>query len=102
MIGDEPPPKRRLRAGAVHKATKAELADLGVDPKANAAAATALRLATEIDSAPDAKSVAAVSRELRQAMQTVRALAPPKERGDKVDELNARREREGRGVRRGA
>ncbi|MFG2589061.1 hypothetical protein [Streptomyces sp. NPDC048438] len=91
MFDDQPTPKRRLRAGAVNKATKGELADLGVDPATNAAAATALRLATEIDSAQDAKSVAAVSRELRQAMQVVRGMADPKERGDKVDELNARR-----------
>ncbi|MBK3556291.1 hypothetical protein JHN55_07025 [Streptomyces sp. MBT56] len=92
MFDDEPPPpRRRLRAGAVHKATKTELADLGVDPKANASAATALRLASEVDSSTDAKATAAVSRELRQAMQTVRALAPPKERGDKIDQLAARR-----------
>ena len=91
MSPDGETPKRRLRAGAVHRATRAELADLGVDPRTNALAAAALRLATEIDSAQDPKSAAAVSRELRQAMQTVRAIVPPKERGDKVDELTRRR-----------
>lgn len=91
MSPDGEPPKRRLRAGSVHKATRAELADLGVDPKTNALAAAALRLATEIDSAQDPKSTAAVSRELRQAMQAVRGLAPPKERGDKIDDLERRR-----------
>ena len=74
----------------MHKATKGEIADLGIDPTTNAAAATALRLATEVDSAQDAKSVSAVSRELRQAMATVRGMATPQNRGGTVDELAAR------------
>ncbi|MEU5111701.1 hypothetical protein AB0G64_09395 [Streptomyces longwoodensis] len=86
-------PKRRLRRGAVAAATTAELAELGVDPTANAQAAAALRLAVELDSAPDPKAAAGVARELRQAMAVVRAAAPPKERGDKVDELTRRREK---------
>ncbi|MGW0599949.1 hypothetical protein ACWD11_22735 [Streptomyces sp. NPDC002776] len=85
-------PKRRLRRGAVAKATTAELAELGVDPAANAQAAAALRLAAELDSAPDPKAAATAARELRQAMAVVRAAAPPRERGDKVDEIAARRE----------
>lgn len=89
----EDAPKRRLRRGAVAKATTAELEDLGVDPTVNAQAAAALRLAAEMDSAPDGKSAATAARELRQAMAVVRAAAPPKERGDRVDEITARRER---------
>lgn len=84
-MGDAP--KRRLRRGAVAAATTAELTELGVDPAVNAQAAAALRLAAELDSAPDPKAAATAARELRQAMQVVRAAAPPKERGDKVDKL---------------
>lgn len=84
---------RRIRAGAVAKATKAELDDLGVSPTANASAAAAMRLAKIMDSTPDPKGVAATARELRQAMHTVRGLAPPKDRGDIVDELASRRPR---------
>lgn len=87
----DPPKQRRRRKGDVHKATLAELTDLGIDPAASAAGAAALRLAVELDSAADAKESAAAARELRQAMAVARALALPKEVGDKVDELAARR-----------
>ncbi|MFF9215618.1 hypothetical protein [Streptomyces viridosporus] len=90
---DDAPKRRSLRAGAVTKATKAELADLGVSPESNASAAAAIRLSKELDSATDPKEAAAAARELRQCMHTVRALAPPKDRGDKIDELAARRPR---------
>ncbi|WP_329338575.1 hypothetical protein OG866_27060 [Streptomyces sp. NBC_00663] len=85
-------PKRRLRRGAIANATTAQLAELGVDPASHALAATALRLAAEVDSAPDPKAAATAARELRQAMAVVVAAAPPKERGDRVDEIAARRE----------
>lgn len=88
-MGDAP--KRRLRRGAVAAATTAELEDLGVDPTVNAQAAAALRLAAELDSAPDGKAAATAARELRQAMAVVRAAAPPKERGDRIDQLAERR-----------
>lgn len=86
------PPKRRRRRGDVHKATAAELQDLGLDPARSAAAAAALRLATELDSAIDPKEAAAAARELRQAMAVVRGLATPQEEGDAVDDLTARRD----------
>jgi hypothetical protein len=95
MLGGNALPPRRLRAGAVTTATRAELDHLGVDPAGNAAAAAALRLAKELDSARDAREVAPAARELRQAMTVVRGLAPVKERGDKIDELNARRRARG-------
>lgn len=87
------PGAKRVRAGAVAKATKAELDDLGVSPESNSAAAAAMRLAKIMDSTPDPKEIAAAARELRQAMHTARGLAPPKDRGDKIDELAARRPR---------
>ncbi|MEW2567642.1 hypothetical protein [Streptomyces sp. NPDC047070] len=90
---DDKPKRRNLRAGDVTKATRSELADLGVSPDANASAAAAVRLAKELDSAHDPKEAASAARELRQAMHTVRSLAPPRERGDKIDELSARRPR---------
>lgn len=90
-MGDTP--KRRLRRGAIAKATTAQLEDLGIDPATNALATTALRLAAEVDSATDPKSAATAARELRMAMAVVVAAAPPKERGDKIDELTARRAR---------
>ncbi|KND29923.1 hypothetical protein [Streptomyces stelliscabiei] len=83
--------KRRVRRGKVATATAAEIKDLGIDATASAPAATALRLATLIDSTSDAKETAAAARELRQAMQVVRALAPPKDAGDRIDQLAARR-----------
>lgn len=87
---DDDEPRRRLRKGAVTKATAAELADLGIDPTTNTAAAAAIRLATELDSAKDVKGAATAARELRQAMATVRGMATPRERGGAVDELAAR------------
>ncbi|MFI8531071.1 hypothetical protein ACIGMX_12560 [Streptomyces aquilus] len=84
-------PKRRLRRGAVAKATSAQITALGIDPAEHALAAAALRLAAEVDSAPDPKAAATAARELRQAMAVVVAAAPPKERGDKVDKLLAGR-----------
>ncbi|MEU1275326.1 hypothetical protein [Streptomyces sp. NPDC005799] len=87
------PGAKRVRAGAVAKATKTELDDLGVSPEKNASAAASMRLAKIMDSSVDSKEVAAAARELRQAMHTVRALAPPKNRGDIVDELASRRPR---------
>ncbi|MEH0547299.1 hypothetical protein QA802_30700 [Streptomyces sp. B21-105] len=90
-MGDAP--KRRLRRGAVAAATTAQLEALGVDPAAHALAAAALRLAAEVDSASDSKAAATAARELRQALAVVVAAAPPKERGDRVDEIAKRRER---------
>jgi hypothetical protein len=90
---DGEPKRRAVRAGAVAKATKQELSELGVSPESNASAAAAMRLAKIMDSAQDPKDVASAARELRQAMHTVRGLAPPRERGDKIDELAARRPR---------
>ncbi|MEV8245025.1 hypothetical protein AB0R01_14785 [Streptomyces rochei] len=89
MKGDAP--KRRLRRGAIAAATTAQLEDLGVDPASSALAAAALRLAAEIDSSQDAKAAATATRELRQAMAVVVAAAPPKERGDRIDQLAERR-----------
>ncbi|WP_432124051.1 hypothetical protein [Streptomyces sp. C10-9-1] len=74
----------------MYKATAAELADLGINPEANATGAAALRLATELDAARDSKEAAAAARELRQAMAAVRGMAAPRETGDRVDELAAR------------
>ncbi|GGZ53185.1 hypothetical protein GCM10010328_30000 [Streptomyces rubiginosohelvolus] len=91
MFGKDSSPPRKLRKGSVCRATESELAALGIDPASNAAAAAAVRLAKELDSARDAKEVAPAARELRQAMTVVRAMAPVQERGDKVDELLARR-----------
>lgn len=87
----EPKPERRLRRGAVARATIAELSDLGVSPNGNAAAAAAVRLATEMDSAADSREASAAGRELRQAMAVVRGMATPKPAGDRVDEVADRR-----------
>jgi hypothetical protein len=90
-MGDTP--KRRLRRGAVAAATTAQLDELGVDPAGHALAAAALRLAAEIDSASDPRAAATAARELRQALAVVVAAAPPREQGDKIDEIAARRAR---------
>lgn len=85
------PPKRRRRRGDVHRATAAELEELGIDPARSSAGAAALRLATELDSSIDPKEAAVAARELRQVMATARGLATPREEGDIVDDLAARR-----------
>ncbi|MFB6626502.1 MULTISPECIES: hypothetical protein [unclassified Streptomyces] len=82
-----------LSGGVVTAATIAELSDLGVRPDANASAAAAIQLARLLDAAVDAKDAASAARELRQAMHTVRGMAPPKSKGDKIDELESRRSR---------
>ncbi|NUP19865.1 MAG: hypothetical protein HOZ81_28055 [Streptomyces sp.] len=91
--------KRRLRKGAVAKAASAQISALGIDPTEHALAAAALRLAAEVDSAPDPKAAATAARELRQAMAVVVAAAPPKDVGDRIDRLaQKRRERLSRTV----
>lgn len=89
----EAKPPRRLRRGKVAAATIAELGVLGVSPNGNAAAAAAVRLATELDSAADSREAAAAGRELRQAMAVVRGLAKPAAIGDPADEIAERRRR---------
>ncbi|MFJ8140643.1 hypothetical protein [Streptomyces sp. NPDC096013] len=89
---DDAPKRRTLRAGAVTKATLAQLVDLGVKPEDNAQAAAAVRLAKELDCAPDPKAAAAAARELRMAMTVVVAAAPSKETGDRYDRLAAKRQ----------
>lgn len=95
----EPKPQRRLRRGPVARATIAELGELGVSPNISAAAAAAVRLATELDSAADSREAAAAGRELRQAMAVVRGVAKPKGLGDKADELAGRRDQRLRDLR---
>ncbi|MFD9047676.1 hypothetical protein [Streptomyces zaomyceticus] len=90
---DDEPDAFSPTSGAVTAATTAELSELGVSPELNASAAAAIHLARLLDSAVDAKDAASAARELRQAMHTVRGMAPPKSKGDKIDELESRRSR---------
>lgn len=88
MADDSP---RRLRRGAVHKATAAELAGLGLDPQESGLAQTALRLATELDCAATTRDAAAVGRELRAVLADIHKAAPAPQEEDAVDELAAQR-----------
>lgn len=70
---------------------RAELDELSAYQTSPGLAAVALELAKAFDSTDAPTSKAVVARELAALMKTVRALAPVKAEGDKLDDLSARR-----------
>jgi hypothetical protein len=81
----------RQGSGEVRKAVTR---DLKVMPgvKDSALAASALALADEMDSPNNsATSKSMCAKELRETMATLRGLAPPAEKPDRLDDLSARR-----------
>jgi len=83
-----------LPENLVRLAVETELAELPDDLRACATAAAALRLADSIDLGPISfRFQAGLVSELRECMTELRAKAPAKVEGDKVDDLLARRAR---------
>lgn len=78
---------------SVVEATKRDLAELG-DLADSALAASALALARELDDdSNSATSKSMCARALKETLDRLRELAPPKREADGVDELKAERER---------
>jgi hypothetical protein len=69
----------------------AELEELNAHQTTPGLAAVAIELARAFDGTDAPTSRAVVARELAALMKTVRALAPVKAEGDKLDDLSARR-----------
>jgi hypothetical protein len=83
-----------LPENLVRKAVETELEGFPADLRASATAAAALRLADSIDLGPISfRFQAGLVSELRECMTELRAKAPAKVEGDKVDDLLARRAR---------
>ncbi len=77
---------------SVEDAVERELKSFG-DLRESTLAASALALAREIDAAGNsATSKSMCARELRETLDRLRALAPPVEAQDDLDELSSRRE----------
>jgi hypothetical protein len=82
----------------VRGSLEAELRALRVDIAGSALAAAALELASQLDDPGVAASAkAACARSLREVTDRLRELVPPVPKGDKVDEITARRKSRGRG-----
>jgi hypothetical protein len=78
----------------VESAVRRDLEQLGkrdADLAISALAANALQLAREMDSKTSATSKSMCARALNETLEKLRALAPPEEKPDAVDELLARR-----------
>lgn len=91
-----PPAVQQLPAGPgpVAQAVERDLASYPDALARGAIAATALRLAFELDSGiVMGRDAAGHAREIRLAMQALRELAPVADSGDQTDEIRARRER---------
>jgi outer membrane lipopolysaccharide assembly protein LptE/RlpB len=84
-VADEP-------YGRIQKATRAQLRATGVSVQNNALAATAVALASLMDSEPGARDAAAVARELRATVTELTKGAAPAGARSSLDELRARRE----------
>lgn len=78
----------------VEAAVLRDVAELGELPAGSAAiVASAVALARELDEKNSATSKSMCARALREAMDRLRELAPPKQRADALDDLKARRDR---------
>lgn len=77
---------------SVETAVTSDIELLGPKAAETALAATALALARELDGNNSATSKSMVAKALIDTMRELRALAPPKQEGDGVDEIAARRD----------
>lgn len=79
--------------GAMERAVRADVARMDEQDQRGSVAASALLLARLLDTpgAVPPDRVAPVVRELRATREEIRALAPPESKGDRLDELAARR-----------
>lgn len=92
-IAAPPPRPRRRRKGPIEQAVGRDLALLPADLRRGGIATSALRLARELDSMiVVGRDAAGHAREIRQCLMTLREISPGEKKGDKTDELGARRE----------
>lgn len=78
-------------AVSVEAGVQAELELLQVTSVSPGLCAAVLELARQLDQAEGAGNAASAAREVRALMSDLRELAPAREIGDALDELNARR-----------
>jgi hypothetical protein len=84
----------RQKLGPVEAGVAKDLKALPADLRGSGLAASALALARELDTAENsATSKAMCARALAESLEKLRALAPPKQEADKLDELARRRAR---------
>lgn len=79
--------------GGVERGTRKVLRRVPDEHRSGGLAATALVLAKSIDAGPDPRDLAALSRELRATLTELAKFEAPGQKGGKVDDLNARRQR---------
>ena len=81
-----------MTAGSVERAVRAELRGLGVSVQSDGAAALAVSLACQIDTARGAVAAAAAAHQLRGILSDLKAeAARNRPKRDPIDELRARR-----------
>jgi hypothetical protein len=78
--------------GPVERGTRREIRKVPVEHRTGGLAALAVILSRFMDSNPDPKELAALSRELRATLADLAKLEAPGAKGGTVDDLNARRQ----------
>jgi hypothetical protein len=94
VAGPPSPPKPKpYRPGVIEQAVMADLRNFPDEFAKGAIAASARRLARELDMGMViGRDAAGHAREIRQAITTLREMAPGERKGDATDDLRARRE----------
>jgi hypothetical protein len=88
-----PPKAKPYRPGVIEQAVMADLRNFPDEFARGAIAASARRLARELDTGMViGRDAAGHAREIRQAITTLREMAPGERKGDATDDLRARRE----------
>jgi hypothetical protein len=88
-----PPGEKPYRPGYIERAVMADLRNFPDEFAKGAIGASARRLARELDMGiVVGRDAAGHAREIRQAVTTLRELAPGERKGDATDDLRARRE----------
>jgi hypothetical protein len=79
--------------GPEERGVRKDLRRVPVEHRSGGLATTALTLARAIDAGPEARDLAALSRELRATLTDLAKFESPGQKGGKVDDLNARRQK---------
>jgi hypothetical protein len=88
-----PPKPKPYRPGTIEQAVMADLRNFPEEFAKGAIGASARRLARELDMGlVVGRDAAGHAREIRQAITTLREMAPGERKGDATDDLRARRE----------
>jgi hypothetical protein len=90
---EPPPPPEPYQPGFIEQAVMADLLNFPAEFARGAIAASALRLARELDMGlVVGRDAAGHAREIRQSITTLREMSPGERQGDKTDDLRTRRE----------